>query len=397
DTLGDARDVILPVVPGGADVRGTSPVAPDGIWYWFTEGAQTVPMKNIWADMMSKGTPTGSIADLTAALTSYDTSNEMDGIKSKYGWAWQELVDANGTVVAWQDFTFDIRQDSKSFGTFWGDPSCYSGIETGWDGHVPTFLADFTSGILPGTYRVRTWVFGYVQTREYTVTFPAVEFPGSVYVEMDLFKGGTFDATVHFHNQEMPSAETPLDSAITNCWLLIEAVDANGVVQAWNSTTVPAGKSNYTLTIIGEANAWKYFGRVHGMPEGTYTIKSYLKNYVQQEFPLHTIQYCSKGSMSFHMVRGAIIKTTIYSRDCQDPSQPVKWVHPGEAITIDIITSDGKVYGGRGRTYQDPTKAEATITTIGGVGSGIKAFLRRGLKSSGLTTDVYRLKAYTPG
>jgi len=30
---------ILPVVPGGADIRGEVPVAPDGIWYWFTEGA----------------------------------------------------------------------------------------------------------------------------------------------------------------------------------------------------------------------------------------------------------------------------------------------------------------------------------------------------------------------
>jgi hypothetical protein len=86
----------------------------------------------------------------------------------RFGWAWQELVDQNGSAVAWQDYTFDLAQDDRTFGTFWGDPSGYSGIESGWDGHVPTFLADFTSGIIPGSYRVRTWVFGYVQTREDT-------------------------------------------------------------------------------------------------------------------------------------------------------------------------------------------------------------------------------------
>ena len=41
----------LPVVPGGADVRGGQPVQPgDGDWYWFIEGATTVQAKDIWAE-----------------------------------------------------------------------------------------------------------------------------------------------------------------------------------------------------------------------------------------------------------------------------------------------------------------------------------------------------------
>jgi hypothetical protein len=127
----------------------------------------------------------------------------------RFGWAWQELVDANGTVVAWQDFTFDLEDSRRAFETFWGDPSCYSGVEVGWDGHVPTFLADFTSGLIPGSYRVRTWVYGYVQTREYVIELPAVEFPGTAYMEMDIFKGGTINAKVHYHIQELPSATVP--------------------------------------------------------------------------------------------------------------------------------------------------------------------------------------------
>jgi hypothetical protein len=210
-----------------------------------------------------------------------------------------------------------------------------------WDGHVPTFLADFTSGILPGTYRVKTWVMGYVQTKEYTIDFPAVEFPGTAYMEMDLFKGGVINATVHFHIQELPSAEQTITDGGN---LVIEAYDANGVLQAWNSTTevcpVP-GRAGLSLLLIGQHNAWSEMGRVHGMPEGTYTIKAFKPGWVQQEFPQTTIQYCTNGSLSFHLIEGANIKTTVYSRDCQDPSQPVNWKHPGEIIEFELFTATG--------------------------------------------------------
>ncbi|MHA1951926.1 MAG: carboxypeptidase-like regulatory domain-containing protein [Candidatus Thorarchaeota archaeon] len=117
----------LPVVPGGADVRGTGVLGPDGlgpadgIWYWFTEGAQSVQMKNIWADMMSRGLQDLTALDLYLDLNNnYVTDAQMDNLEGRYGWAWQELVDANGSIVAWQDYTFDIAQDARTFGTFLG-------------------------------------------------------------------------------------------------------------------------------------------------------------------------------------------------------------------------------------------------------------------------------------
>jgi len=294
---------------------------------------------------------------------------------NRYGWAWQELVDANGTAVAYQDFTFDLAQDIRSFGTFWGDPSCYSVVETMWDGHVPTFLADFTSGVLPGTYRVKTWVYGYVQTKEYTVEFPAVEFPGTAYMQMDLFKGGTINATVHFHMQELPSAEVDPKTGFSA--LIVEAYDANGVKQAWQSTDFvrfdqapwDLSKGQW-LNLIGESNAWCVQGRVHGMPEGTYTIKAFLHSWVQQEFPQTTIQYCTNGSLSFHLIMGASICNTIYSRDCQDPSQPINWKHPGENIRVDYVSSTGSFcspdYGVRNWFPQQPGTDKVTICGAGG-------------------------------
>jgi hypothetical protein len=411
----------LPVVPGGADVRGAGVLPPDGlgpadgIWYWWTEGAQSVQMKNIWADMMSRGLQDLTYTDLVTDLnTNYVTQGQMDALTGRYGWAWQELVDANGTIVAWQDFTFDIAQDARTFGTFWGDPSCYSGIESQWDGHVPTFLADFTSGLIPGSYRVRTWVFGYVQTREYVVDFPAVEFPGTAYIEMDLFKGGTINATVHFHNQELPSAEGPPASPTGFiAQMIIEAVDANGVTQAWNATDDFGwqGQDNsmgVSLMLIGKHDAWSDaqagLGPVRGMPEGTYTIKAYLKDYVQQEFPQHTVQYCTNGTLSFHMVLAGVLEVTVYSRDCQDPTQPVDWAHPGETVMVDLCSSAGSVfapdYAIRNWGYQGQNGLgnPLTIFAAGGTFGLIDSILYNlGVKPHGLPTDIYTVTVRTPG
>ena len=392
---------ILPVVPGGAEVRGDTLVAPDGIWYWFTEGATTVQAKNIWANLMSTRATTGPVStpELTTAL-------QGTPIRDQFGWAWQELLDAEGNAVAYQDYTFDLAQDPNSFGTFWGDPSCYSGIETMWDGHVPTFLADFTSGIVPGQYKVRTWVFGYVQTKEYIVDFPAVEFPGTAYMEMDLFKGGTINATVHFHNQELPSAETAPTVGFSA--LIIEAYDANGVKQAWNSTdftnwaTAEDQSKGTDLLLVGESNAWCAMGQVHGMPEGTYTIKAFLNSYVQQEFPQTTIQYCTNSSLSFHLILGASICNTIYSRDCQDPSQPVDWKHPGENIRVDYVSSTGSVcspdFGVRNWAVQTVGTSSVQICGAGGSG-GLVDYFRScgGFAGSGLPTDTYKIVVSTPG
>jgi len=399
---------ILPVVPGGAEVRGVSPVGPDGVWYWATEGATTAQAKNIWADINSQGTPYNSPTDLGNLMNAYDTDAEMAAIANKYGWAWQELVDANGTVVAWQDFTFDIAQDARTFGTFWGDPSCYSGIETLWDGHVPTFLADFTSGILPGQYRVRTWVYGYVQTKEYVVDFPAVEFPGTAYMEMDLFKGGTINATVHFHQQEIPSAEmtdAQFDATPEMLHLVIEAYDANGVLQAWNSTDNGPWFSDFdnshgqSLVLIGDSMAWFLEGRVHGMPEGTYTLKAYLRNFVQQEFPQTTVQYCTNGSLSFHLIRGALFNVTVYSRDCQDPSQPVNWAQPGHKITVVCTSDHEEEYSSDKGEPQDGTVDFVRIEGIGGSGDTLLDYLITcgDNKPQGLPSGVYSITAYTPG
>jgi hypothetical protein len=278
-----------------------------------------------------------------------------------------------------------------------------------WDGHVPTFLADFTSGILPGNYWVRTWVFGYVQPKEYQVSFTEVDFPGAVYTEMDLFKGGTINMTVHFHQQELPSSEmtdAQFDAVPSKNPLVIEAIDAYGVKQAWNLTDNGPWSYNFdnsrgqSLILVGDSNAWCLEGRVHGMREGTYTIKAFLHNFIQQEFPQQTIQYCTNSSASFHLVRGALFNVTVYSRNCQDPTQPVNWAHPGELIIVHLTIEEPQFYSLYAGGVQVGTADFARIEFIGGGGGGMVSDYFRicGIfRGPGVPSGVYKIYVYTVG
>jgi hypothetical protein len=315
-----------------------------------------------------------------------------------------EVDDVNGKLLGWRDDFFDISANPRNFTTFLGNPSCYSGIETQWDGHIPDANAHFTCGLVPSTYYARVWVFGYWQALgPLQVDFPAVEFPGGVvYQEMDLFKGGTINATVHFHDDEMPSKDVAPN---INSVLIIEAVDSGNIVRAWNFTDVGGrGKAKapaISLQLFGfagpEPMSRKQAG--YGMPEGTYDIRAYYVGYVQEEFPSQTVQYCTNGSLSFHLIKGANITTTVYSRDCQDPSQPVNWLHPPSPLRVYVYDANSVwVAGG----YYDPTNQPAgtdklTVTNLVGLKTTFEDYLRGQNRPTGLFTGTYDLRVYTVG
>jgi hypothetical protein len=316
-----------------------------------------------------------------------------------------EVDDVNGMRLGWRDDYFDISANPRNFTTFLGNPTCYSGIETQWDGHIPDANAHFTCGLVPGQYYVNVWVFGYWQALgPLQVDFPAAEFPGGVvYQEMDLFKGGTINATVHFHNQEMPSDDV---APTINSPLVMEAVDSYGKVRAWNFTNIANAAQRQqaiSLELLGYGTEPKNRNvPPSGMPEGTYTIKAYYQGYVQQEFPQQTIQYCTNGSFSFHLIKGANITTTVYSRDCQDPSQPVNWMHPPSPLRVYVFDSMGNWVAGGFYDQANQISGTDKITFSGGSSFwGFKAstsdYLRDNIVPTGLPTDTYTLQAYTLG
>ncbi|MCW4032774.1 MAG: carboxypeptidase-like regulatory domain-containing protein [Candidatus Bathyarchaeota archaeon] len=267
-----------------------------------------------------------------------------------YGYWAQYIYDENGAFVSNRESglpdgmvpatkivfpgfsTWNIATNRYDFTTFFGDESCYSGTPTMWDGHIPQWFATWTSGITPGTYSIETRVFGYVQTQTVQVVVPETEHPGgTIEVEMDIMKGGTVRAQVHFHDFDLPSPTVGPGPNKGNLFLQAEAFDSEGNIRAFNHTMAGAianDQTNVNLTLIG-LPAWHsgWGAGPYGMPEDTYTFKFFLDGFVQTEFPAHTISLCSNSSFSFNLVKGGQINVTIAARDSEDPSQPRDWLY----------------------------------------------------------------------
>ncbi len=316
-----------------------------------------------------------------------------------------EIDDSDGIRLGWRDDYFNVSASPRNFTTFLGNPTGYSGVQTQWDGHVPDANAHFTCGLVPGQYYVNVWVFGYWQSvGPLQVNFPAVEFAGGVVSQfLDLYKGGTINATVHFHNQELPSADV---APIDNSPLVMEAWDSYGKIRAWNFTNIATAARRtpeMSLELLGYGTEPKTRNAPpSGMPEDTYTIKAYYAGYVQEQLPQVTVPYCTNASLSFHLIKGVNITTTVYSRDCQDPSQPVNWLHPPSPIRVYVFDSKNNWVAGGFYTQQNQVSGASTITFSGsnafyGWQTSTADYLRDALVPTGLPTGIYTLDAYTIG
>jgi len=311
-----------------------------------------------------------------------------------------EVKDSEGNLVAAQYGTWNLTETVEYngrlyFPVFFGDETSYEGADIVWDGHIPDEMADYVSGMEAGVYYAYIYVFGYVQLDEYEVVVPSSQYTGVIYREVDIFQGGKVHATVHFHNQEMPSADQP---PVIGGDLILEAYDQDGTLRAWNYTTVPANDPNYksvSLDLIGDA--WIPYG----MHSGTYTFKVWYPGYAQQEFPQHTVQLCTWGTFSFHLVKGGNITVSVFSRDWQSPAQRLDWLHEPAALRVYFYNSAGESVG-YAQDIQDDETDEIQFK-FDGVHYSIDDYIFYfwepfgPLRPSGLPTDVYSIRAYTVG
>jgi len=343
----------------------------------------------------------GSVGDKLGWYPGYDAPHPVTGEIGDWGYYWVDLTDSEGNWIAKRNGYWDIETSPRSFEVYFGDKTSYKGAEVLWDGHVPDDYAWYISGVPAGVYYVYIRVFGYVQLDEYEVVVPSAQYTGEIYREVDIFKGGVVHATIHFHNQEMPSAdEAPLNGGD----LIIEAYDAEGKFVAWNATTIPDPPypENETVTVDVIGDAWDgAFTGPHGLDAGTYTFKVWYPGYAQQEFPMHTVQLCSDNSFSFHLIKGANITVTVYSRDWQSPAQPLYWQHPPSRLRVYFYNSAGDYVGrASGNQVADVDSVDFSFDGMAwSLDDYIVTFwtIDGPLRPSGLPTDVYTIKGFTVG
>jgi hypothetical protein len=265
--------------------------------------------------------------------------------------------------------------DATSFSFQFGREGYY-GAPADMDGHVPSLDwiassrngATWVSGIGPGTYWVRAWLYGYVQTEIDGVTFmpvtftvPSIEWPGNVYMPFDLRLSSVVKKTVHFHDVPGTMMESPIGWGTGSAGIFTRYLYAELAATGSSNYKNPAGEAlfafkvdpvlvsstNYAITIRGfkEMGVWYGYGRNYGIPAGLYTVKAYMWGYVEQVFEKVNLGLCGTTTqISDHLYRGAKFNITIYSKDWEHPTVDKYWSFPYMPIYVQI-TKDGTYVG----------------------------------------------------
>ncbi len=256
---------------------------------------------------------------------------------------------------------------SNSFRYQFGIKGFY-GAPMEYDGHVPQVFATWVNGMTSGTYYTRAWINGYVQTdvsgtyMDYPFTVAGNEWAGDINTPMDLETSSWINKTVHFHDLPGTLQTNPIKGPDPWRYLIAEAYDADNVLVAMNFTQVPSTARDYNVTMngfgmegpidtvassfgtyVGVPQGMKFFLyryrhiRDYGIMPGTYTIRVYMRGYVQQEFEMATISLSSSPAhISNHMYRGAGINVTLYSIDWEHPRVDRPWNFPGEYVRVNV-------------------------------------------------------------
>ena len=231
------------------------------------------------------------------------------------------------------------------------------------DAHVPRRGGGiWVNGLGAGTYWVRAFLWGYVQTLADGVTFepvsftvPSVEWPGNYYVPFDLRRSDWVSKTVHFHDVPGTMMQSPIgwgwrapwqDISQTGYyrWLAGELVDGAGKMAAFGARYIPVSSSSGNVFLWGfrEQGTSYGWGRNYGINAGTYTAKAYMWGYVEQVFEKVSLGLCGSGTyISDHMYRGAKFNITVYSKDWQHPTADKYWSFPYMPIYLQIFDAKG--------------------------------------------------------
>jgi len=277
----------------------------------------------------------------------------------------------------------------------------FYGVPTEFDGHVPQVYATWINGLTAGTYYIRVWINGYVQTAvtggyaDYPFTVAAGEWAGDINTPIDLVTSSWINETVHFHDLPATLETSPMKGPDPWRYMIAEAYDSNNVLVAMNFTQVPSNATDWNITLngfgmtgpvyVGDTPSQLSGGYVQGVPPGmkfslyryrhmrdygimpgTYTIRVYMRGYIQQDFEAATISLSSSPAIiSNHMSRGAGINVTLYSIDWQNPQVEKPWIfggNPGDDVRVYIYNKDTTANMGYIRYYDRTTNAWAPVT-----------------------------------
>ncbi len=289
---------------------------------------------------------------LTTAPTFKDPFGLYNGVGPAQSWWVDPLGSPNPSSF--------LGSSSSEFVFQFGAKGAY-GAPAKFSGMVPQIFATWTDSLSPGKYYVRAFLNGYIQSSIDGTQFIDYSFEVSdgysrdVYLPIDLERSIAFNVTVHFHDLAGTIQAAPIGGPDPRRFLVAEAFARDGTLTAFNFTQVTATNSQTSVLLNGLGMAGptvlpdpraqmkyslaKYRGIYdYGLPTDTYTIRLYMRGYIQAlppatsfdelDEPLFLTASIGSGELfaSTHMYRGGAINTTEFSVDWERPAVPRNWV-----------------------------------------------------------------------
>lgn len=252
---------------------------------------------------------------------------------------------------------------SGAFGVY-GAPAIY-------DGHVPQVFATWVSGLRPGTYTIRIWVNGYIQTQNYQLSVSGGAASGVGLRELDLFQTSFFNLNIRFHDFAGTATTTPIGGPDPGRYVIVEAFNSKGQLRGFNYTFAQANATTITMEVNGFGMAgpdtygfivprpsapdfslgqffyptfparksplpfmrhfpFRYVGeRDYGLPPDTYTLRIFVRGFTQGSQAVGNVGLSTSlpSNINVAMVRGAAVSLTINSKNFQAPPQSISWRH----------------------------------------------------------------------
>jgi hypothetical protein len=268
-------------------------------------------------------------------------------------------VDPRGNV----DPNTGLGSSNSEFSFQFGSEGLY-GVPTKLLGMVPQIFATWTDSLSPGTYYIRIFLNGYVQTTldgttflDYSFVVPRIG-PHDAVVPIDLIQTCGVNITVHFHNYPSTLEEGPIGGPDPARYIIAEVFARDNSLAGFNFTQVASTSSEVSIELNGLGMAGdplhinpfdprapikyslaRYRGAYdYGLPTDTYTVRVFMRGYIQALPPATSFDELDQpvsitvavgtclAAASTHMYRGGGINASITSTDWERPEVERNWV-----------------------------------------------------------------------
>jgi hypothetical protein len=211
-----------------------------------------------------------------------------------------------------------------------------------YDGHIPQDKAGYISGLKPGDYYIKAHINGYNQLDEVVVHLG--NYSTNSFVKFSLEKSSWLNVVVNLKEKKSASENSP---SPRDHVLVLEAYDLAGNLKARNFTFVSAGDKQVFLSLTGLRDLYETLNIYDsGLLPGTYFIKAYMGEYLQEETIKVTIAGCHGSTqVSLGMFKASILNVTFTSIEWQNPPRITPWAFPGKNITVRFFDIAGNDYG----------------------------------------------------